>query len=334
MQFYVKGASGEPEEPDPQPTVSYKLATELKTGDEVVIYNPGAKKALSSEPLGNYYLAAKNATVEENAIAEPDASTVWTVTVNEDGSYSFKQGSYDLSTYVNGTHINISNTAEGHDPNWILEPVTGTDSFTMKSATVAKEDGTPVYAEYYSRYDEFTVYATSTPTGDAYAMQFYVKEQAPKGFALAETVKDGDNAVIVLASKNKAISTTGYLYEKKNQRQMLPADVTVEDGTITSDTEGLVYTVHVLEDGGVLLEADGKYLTAGDTGSELFLSDTQTTYSTWELVQAEGGWFIKSVNAKYNNNDQFVEFYTNFTTYGKNSNADLTIYTFAFYIEG
>ena len=176
FQFYVKGASGEPEEPDPQPTVSYKLATELKTGDEVVIYNPAAKKALSSEPLGNYYLAAKDATVEENAIAEPDASTVWTVTVNEDGSYSFKQGSYDLSTYVNDTHINISNTAEGHDPNWILEPVTGTDSFTMKSATVAKEDGTPVYAEYYSRYDEFTVYATATPTSDAFAMQFYVKE--------------------------------------------------------------------------------------------------------------------------------------------------------------
>ena len=156
----------------------YVLATELKDGDQVVIYNPGSKTAVSSTVKSNYYLTPVNTTVEDDAITDPDASVVWTVAVNEDGSYTFTQGEFTLAAYASGTHVNLSNTADGHDPNWIVTAINSTEkTFNLKSATVEK-DSKPVYLEYYSRYTEFSAYATDDATGDAFAMQFYVLNTA------------------------------------------------------------------------------------------------------------------------------------------------------------
>ena len=156
----------------------YALATELKDGDQVVIYNPSSQTAVSSTVKSNYYLTPVNTTVENDAITDPDASVVWTVAVNEDGSYTFTQGEFTLAAYASGTHVNLSNTAEGHDPNWIVTAINSTEkTYNLKSATVEK-DSKPVYLEYYSRYTEFSAYATDDATGDAFAMQFYVLNTA------------------------------------------------------------------------------------------------------------------------------------------------------------
>lgn len=65
----------------------------IATGDQVVIYNAGNGYAVAGEMLGSYYLKPAAATVAENALtADSFDKLVWTVTKNEDGTYSFKQG--------------------------------------------------------------------------------------------------------------------------------------------------------------------------------------------------------------------------------------------------
>ena len=147
----------------------------------------------------------------------------------------------------------------------------------------------------------------------------------------ATPTNNGEQTVIVLKSQDLAVSTTA------NGNKLEPAEVTIEDRVITSDTTGLVFEIEIDGDGHYLFKADGKYLTAGATGNALTLGE-KTEYSTWELVPAsetDGDFFLKSVNAKYNENDQFLEYYNNlFTTYGKNGTADPAIYTVNFYTYG
>ena len=147
----------------------------------------------------------------------------------------------------------------------------------------------------------------------------------------ATPTNNGEQTVIVLKSQDLAVSTTA------NGNKLEPVEVTIEDRVITSDTTGLVFEIEIDGDGHYLFKADGKYLTAGATGNALTLGE-KTEYSTWELVPAsetDGDFFLKSVNAKYNENDQFLEYYNNlFTTYGKSGTADPAIYTVNFYTYG
>ena len=70
----------------------YVKADTIATGDQVVIYNAGNGYAVACEMLGSYYLKPAAATVAENALtADSFDKLVWTVTKNEDGTYSFKQ---------------------------------------------------------------------------------------------------------------------------------------------------------------------------------------------------------------------------------------------------
>ena len=94
---------------------------------------------------------------------------------------------------------------------------------------------------------------------------------------------------------------------------------------------GVELTVSVNSNGYYTFTANGKYLTAGATGNSLTFESTAGNYSLWTLEKASNGWFIKSVNAKYEGSPQYLEFYNNlFTTYGKKDTADVNAYTFQF----
>ncbi|MBR4701815.1 MAG: bifunctional metallophosphatase/5'-nucleotidase, partial [Oscillospiraceae bacterium] len=214
----------------------YVLATELKDGDQVVIYNPGSKTAVSSTVKSNYYLTPVETTVEDDAITDPDASVVWTVAVNEDGSYTFTQGEFTLAAYASGTHVNLSNTAEEHDPNWIVTAINSTEkTYNLKSATVEK-DSKPVYLEYYSRYTEFSAYATDDATGDAFAMQFYVLNTAEEPI---DPPEPGAKDVIVLYTNDihcgvdqtdSSIGIAGLAKVKKELKNQYNNVVLVDNG--------------------------------------------------------------------------------------------------------
>ena len=143
-------------------------------------------------------------------------------------------------------------------------------------------------------------------------------------YELTDTLAEGDEVIIVLDAQSKAVSTTA------NGNKLDPKDVTIEDDVITSDVEGIVFTVE-LDGENLLFVADEKYLTSGATGNSLAMSD-KNDYSLWTAEATEGGFFLKNANAKYNGGDQYLEFYQDkFTVYGKKDTADPAIYLVNFY---
>ena len=140
----------------------YVKADTIATGDQVVIYNAGNGYAVAGEMLGSYYLKPAAATVNENALtADSFENLVWTVTKNEDGTYTFKQGAKTLTMGTNGDKFNLNLT--GSDTaKWDVEVCNAENaSYYMSGNGLTGQYG-KVYMEYFARYDEFSAYCTST----------------------------------------------------------------------------------------------------------------------------------------------------------------------------
>ena len=69
----------------------YTLTAAVKDGDKVVIYNAGYGKAIVAA-MNGYYLAGADMAPVDNTITTNDATVVWTVKVNDDGTYTFVNG--------------------------------------------------------------------------------------------------------------------------------------------------------------------------------------------------------------------------------------------------
>ena len=154
----------------------YVKADTIATGDQVVIYNAGNGYAVAGEMLGSYYLKPAAATVAENALtADSFDKLVWTVTKNEDGTYSFKQGTdTTLTMGTNNGKFNLNLT--GSDTaKWDVEVCNAENaSYYMSGNGLTGQYG-KVYMEYYAKYTEFSAYCTSTDrlTEKDFGMTFY-----------------------------------------------------------------------------------------------------------------------------------------------------------------
>lgn len=140
---------------------------------------------------------------------------------------------------------------------------------------------------------------------------------------------DGDDVVIYCPSEDLAISAEDNVYVNKygDEQHRLSG---------TEKENGAVFTVEVTDDGIYFLHA-GKYLTSGATGSNLTLEATASDYSLWALEEADGGWYIKNLNAAYtdkngNSKPQYIEYYYAFTTYSLDT-SKAGIYTFQFIVQ-
>lgn len=154
----------------------YVKADTIATGDQVVIYNAGNGYAVAGEMLGSYYLKPAAATVAENALtADSFDKLVWTVTKNEDGTYSFKQGTdTTLTMGTNNGKFNLSLTGDGA-VKWDVETCNAENaSYYMSGNGLTGQYG-KVYMEYYAEYTEFSAYCTSTDrlTEKDFGMTFY-----------------------------------------------------------------------------------------------------------------------------------------------------------------
>lgn len=140
----------------------YVKAETIATDDKVVIYNAGNGYAVAGEVKSSYYLTPAAATVNENALtADSFENLVWTVTKNEDGTYTFKQGAKTLTMGTNGDKFNLNLT--GSDTaKWDVEVCNAENaSYYMSGNGLTGQYG-KVYMEYFARYDEFSAYCTST----------------------------------------------------------------------------------------------------------------------------------------------------------------------------
>ncbi|MDO4564183.1 MAG: 5'-nucleotidase C-terminal domain-containing protein [Clostridia bacterium] len=150
--------------------------------------------------------------------------------------------------------------------------------------------------------------------------------------AMTTAPVDGDQVVIYYPAGATAVSNTEYLYESRGYWQLEPVEVTVTEGAMTVPEGAAVLDVTVDENGNyTFVDQNGEYLTAGETGNNLTFEAAASDYSLWIPEDAgNGNFYIKNVNAAYNERPQYLEFYNNFTTYGFND-SNTAIYTFTFF---
>lgn len=140
----------------------YVKAETIATDDKVVIYNAGNGYAVAGEVKSSYYLTPAAATVNENALtADSFENLVWTVTKNEDNTYTFAQGESILTMGQSNGKFNLNLT--GSDTaKWDVEVCNAENaSYYMSGNGLTGQHG-KVYMEYFARYDEFSAYCTST----------------------------------------------------------------------------------------------------------------------------------------------------------------------------
>ena len=116
---------------------------------------------------------------------------------------------------------------------------------------------------------------------------------------------------IVIYNSGNAMTATA------NGNKLAGEEAEIVDGVLALTETIAQLTVSIDENGYYTFVCGDKYLTSGETGNSLTLADEASDYSLWTVEAAtEGTWYIKNVNAKYNENVQSLEYYNGFTTYG------------------
>ena len=317
----------------------YVKADTIATGDQVVIYNAGNGYAVAGEMLGSYYLKPAAATVAENALtADSFDKLVWTVTKNEDGTYSFKQGTdTTLTMGTNNGKFNLNLTGDGA-VKWDVETCNAENaSYYMSGNGLTGQYG-KVYMEYYAKYTEFSAYCTSTDrlTEKDFGMTFYKltreknfigglvppptptqKVATPTASPATGEVEKGTNVTFSCATEGATIliATDGTTFNEGTEATV-NEDVTftvkaTKAGMDDSDEATFTYTVKK-EDGegklGKLTSADqltdGSYVMIVSTGyaplelSGKWLTVVQPTVAEDKVTKTEGAVWTLKVSGQ------------------------------------
>ena len=307
-------------------TLTYTIKTEesgteapIADGDQVVIYAPTYNKALSSKKTGFYNVGTDISVGADGAVTGYSDDDVWTVVANDDGTYSFQQDGQSIGLADRYASMDLGAVND----DWKLIDL-GNGLYNIKN-TVRDN-----YMEWYTQYSNWSTYnSSSAATDDQFQLSFYkVTGEIPDEPDDSLPINEGDSVGIYLPSEQLVMTTTA------SGNQLSGASATLADGSLTTEADNAEFTVSGNNTDGFQFVSDGKYLTTGETGNSLTMEDASSDYSLWVLEQnGEDGWFIKSVNAQYNNtNPQYIEYYSNsFTTYSKYNDSNAAIYTFQFY---
>ena len=174
--FYTTNPNGaetpDPDsDPDPDPDESFVLATELKDGDKVVIYNPAAGMAVSNADLSAEqptYRAGVAVTPADGAIADPDDAIVWTVEVTGGGVILKDAEGKKLSMDAKGLELDKTNDV------WEIRVLNDGKTVAIVNVNAAPGgSGDPKALEWYSKYSEFSTHYLNT-TDAQFIFELYV----------------------------------------------------------------------------------------------------------------------------------------------------------------
>ena len=304
----------------------YELVTAPANGDTVVLYNSGNAKALSSADSGYYKAGVTAAVVGENYLASDSETIAWTVSIDENGLYSFAQKDMKLGVELSGTYINLKTNAG--DDKFLVSPYTeGGEVYRIRSSTVQNSYGF-AYLEWYASKNAFSAYATgeAKATEQNFGFRFYklVREgvaeepeqpsqpsepdpsepQEPAGNTAtlvtdAAALKAGDQILIVASGSDFALSTN----QKSNNRGQ--AEVTKsEDGTtVTYGEDTQIITLEAgLTEGTFGFNVGSGYLYAASSSSNhLKTEKTLSANSSWTVEIAEGIATVKATGSNTRN---------------------------------
>ena len=245
------GQPGQPEDP----------SAPLKNGDQVVIYNPANLKALSSEYTG-FYNKGTDVTLTGGKLAGFTEADIWTVGVNDDGSYTFSTADgkkLSMDEKYSSTPLDKAHTG------WTLEQAATEGCYYIKNV------GRNSYLEWYAEKNNWSAFGTIGSNEALFAQAFFKIQKS----GIVTSVSDGDQVVVFNPANGKALSTeyTGF-YNKGT-------DVTLANGKLSGYTKADIWTVGV--------NADGSYTFSTADGKKLSMDEK---YSSTPLDKAHTGWSI------------------------------------------
>ena len=256
QQLYLVADTQEPDQPD-QPE---DPTAPLKNGDQVVIYNPANLKALSSEYTG-FYNKGTDVSLTGGKLAGFTEADIWTVGVNDDGSYTFSTAEgkkLSMDEKYSSTPLDKAHTA------WTLEQAATEGCYYIKNV------GRSSYLEWYAEKNNWSAFGTIGSNEALFAQAFFKIQKS----GIVTSVSDGDQVVVFNPANGKALSTeyTGF-YNKGT-------DVTLTGGKLSGYTKADIWTVGVNADGSYTFStADGKKLSMDEKYSSTPLDKTHTGWS-------------------------------------------------------
>ena len=245
------GQPGQPEDP----------SAPLKNGDQVVIYNPANLKALSSEYTG-FYNKGTDVTLTGGKLAGFTEADIWTVGVNDDGSYTFSTADgkkLSMDEKYSSTPLDKAHTG------WTLEQAATEGCYYIKNV------GRNSYLEWYAEKNNWSAFGTIGSNEALFAQAFFKIQKS----GIVTSVSDGDQVVVFNPANGKALSTeyTGF-YNKGT-------DVTLANGKLSGYTKADIWTVGV--------DAEGNYTFSTADGKKLSMDEK---YSSTPLDKTHTGWSI------------------------------------------
>ena len=332
-----------PSEPEIVEGTTYILTDTLAAGDKVILFNAGNSVAVSSTASG-YKLKGEALTPVSDVITTNLDTVVWTVGINDDGTYTFTQGEMVLGMVQSGSYINLSTKASDGYTAWTLESSTTANVFYMKNTNMPEGSYGPYYLEWYD--GGFTAYDSNSPKDAAFGISFYkegtppaepdtpVEPDIPTGttYVLTDTLAAGDKVILFNAGNSVAVSSTASGYKLKGEALTPVSDV------ITTNLDTVVWTVGINDDGTYTFTQGEMVLGMVQSGSYINLSTKASDgYTAWTLESSTTAnvFYMKNTNMPEGSyGPYYLEWYDGgFTAYDSNSPKDAA-FGISFYKEG
>ena len=318
QQLYLVADTQEPDQPG-QPD---DPTAPLKNGDQVVIYNPANLKSLSSEYTG-FYNKGTDVTLTGGKLAGFTEADVWTVGVNDDGSYTFSTAEgkkLSMDEKYSSTPLDKAHTA------WTLEQAATEGCYYIKNV------GRSSYLEWYAEKNNWSAFGTIGSNEALFAQQLYLvgdETDQPAGSLPqegAQVVLFNQNAQGVLAGQN----------DNTDSPAINSVSAQITDGKAIPGNGGVVFTVERSGEYYRFRNETYGYLCSNGTGNNAFYSLTASDDADWTVEPCSGGvggYQLESRTAKFNGRySQFLEYYSDsYKTYSMYNVTDYTIYSFFFY---
>lgn len=301
------GGSEEPEDPE--------VPAILEDGDQVVIYNPAYKKALSTTYNG-YYNNGTDVSFSGESLTGFTADDVWTVGVNDDGTYTFATAEgqkLSMGDQFTSMPLDDVNTA------WEVTPAATEGCYYVKNAVRGS------YIEWYADKGNWSSYYNIGSNEDLFALAFWkVEGDLP---VTGNLPAEGEQVMLY------NVSAKGVLALQNDTTAINNALATVENGVVTAENGGLVFTVEKNGDYFRFRNETFGYLCSNGTGNNAFYALEASEDADWTLADYNGGYSLESRTAKYNGTySQFLEYYADsYKTYSLYNVTDPDIYTFHCY---
>ena len=306
----------------PEPGQPEDPSAPLKNGDQVVIYNPANLKALSSEYTG-FYNKGTDVTLANGKLSGYTKADIWTVGVNDDGSYTFSTADgkkLSMDEKYSSTPLDKAHTA------WTLEQAATEGCYYIKNV------GRSSYLEWYAEKNNWSAFGTIGSNEALFAQQLYLvgdEMDQPAGSLPqegAQVVLFNQNAQGVLAQQN----------DNTDSPAINSVSAQITDGKAIPENGGVVFTVERSGEYYRFRNETYGYLCSNGTGNNAFYSQTASEDADWTVEPCSGGvggYQLESRTAKFNGRySQYLEYYSDsYKTYSMYNVTDYTIYSFFFY---